>query len=148
MKLCLASSPGGHLTEMSFLEPLFKKYDHFFVTAEGPNTASLQKREKVYLVVNSKRNPLKLVKNFFQSFRVLLKEKPDVIISTGAGVAVPTCFLGKFMGSKIIFIESFCRIENPAFSSKLVYPISDLFIVQWKRMLKYYPRSVYGALVT
>jgi beta-1,4-N-acetylglucosaminyltransferase len=65
-----------------------------------------------------------------------------VIISTGAGVAVPTCFLGKFLfKSKFIFIESFCRIKEPSLSGKLIYPIADLFFVQWKNLLNFYGKK-------
>jgi UDP-N-acetylglucosamine:LPS N-acetylglucosamine transferase len=144
MKICLTASGGGHLTEISFLEPFYKKYNHFFVTFERPNSLNLAKKERVYFIIDPKRSPLKVIKNLIQSIKIIIRERPDVIISTGAGVAVPICYLGKILGSKIIFIESFCRVYDPAFSSRLVYPIADLFIVQWKRLLDYYPNSVYG----
>ena len=147
MKICLASSAGGHLTELSFTEPLYEKYDHFFVTFKRPNSINLAKKEKVYFIVDPKRNPIKLIKNIIQSLNIILKEKPNVVISTGAGVAVPVCYFGKLLGSKIIFIESFCRTDNPSFSGKIVYPISDLFIVQWKKLLEFYPNAVYGGLL-
>lgn len=63
---------------------------------------------------------------------------------------MPACFLGKFFfKSKVIFIESFCRIKEPSLSGKLIYPVSDLFLVQWKEMLKFYgERAIYrGAVV-
>lgn len=108
----------------------------------------LKKNEKVYFVEDPSRNPIKFLKCLFQTFCILKKEKPKVIISTGAGVAVPACFLGKlFFKSKIIFIESFCRIEEPSLSGKLIYPISDLFLVQWKKLLKFYGKAIYRGSV-
>jgi len=147
MKVCLVASGGGHLKEISFIEGFYKKYNHFFVTFKRPNSISLAKKEKVHFIVDPERSPIKLIKNIIQSFKIIRREKPEVIISTGAGVAVPICYLGKLLGSKIIFIESFCRTQDPSVSGKLVYPISDLFIYQWKKLKEFYPNGVYGGLL-
>ena len=72
----------------------------------------------------------------------LLKEKPDVIISSGAAVAVPFFYLGKLMGKKLIYIEVFDRIDKPTVTGKMVYPITDRFIVQWEEMKKVYPKAI------
>jgi len=147
MKVCLACSGGGHLTEILFIRPFYKKHEHFFVTFKRPNTINLTKNERVHFIIDPKRNPIKLIKNIIQSFKIIIEERPDVIISTGAGVAVPICYFGKLFGTKVIFIESFARIEKPGFAGRLVYPISDLFIVQWERLLEFYPKAVYGGLL-
>jgi len=103
------------------------------------DTSELEKKEKVYFVADPGRSPINFLKCMIQSFKAVIKEKPDVIISTGAGVAIPPCYLAKlFFNSKIIFVESFCRIEEPSLSGKFMYPISDLFLVQWPEMLKKY----------
>lgn len=75
-----------------------------------------------------------------------MDENPEVVITTGAGFALPLCFLAKFvLNSKIIFIESFSRVFSPSLTGKLLYPISNLFIVQWKPLLKKYGKNVlYG----
>ncbi|MFH1751986.1 MAG: PssD/Cps14F family polysaccharide biosynthesis glycosyltransferase [archaeon] len=142
MKVCLTCSAGGHLTEMLQLKDFYKKHDYFFITFKRKDSETLL--DKKYFVVCPRRNPLKLLVSFFQSLKILLKEKPDLIVSTGADVTVPVCFIGKLMGRKIVFIESFCRPLKPGISGKLVHPIADLFIVQWKEMLKFYPKAVYG----
>ena len=72
----------------------------------------------------------------------LKKEKPDLIISSGAAVAVPFFYLGKMMGAKLIYIEVFDRIDKPTMTGKMVYPIVDKFIVQWEEMKKVYPKAV------
>ena len=76
------------------------------------------------------------------AWRVLKKERPDLIISTGAAVAVPFFYLGKIFGSKCVYIEVFDRIDRPTLSGRLVYPIVDIFIVQWEEMKKVYPKAV------
>jgi UDP-N-acetylglucosamine:LPS N-acetylglucosamine transferase len=150
MKICVVCSAGGHLTEILQIKESYENYDHFYITFKRENSIELAKKEKVYFVTDPGRSIKNLFKCIFQTFKILLKEKPNVIISTGAGVAVPACFIGKFLfRSKIIFIESFCRIKEPSWSGRLVYNIADLFFVQWKQLLRNYgEKAIYkGAVV-
>lgn len=150
IKLCLACSAGGHLTELLHLIGCYSKYKRFFITFKREDTAELAKKEKVYFAEDPKRNIIKIFKSVFQNFSILSKEHPDVVISTGAGIGVVTCYIAKVLfGSKIIFLESFCRIEEPSLSGRLAFPISDMFFVQWKEMLKKYgEKAIYrGAVI-
>lgn len=88
------------------------------------------------------RNIKNLIRNTFLAIRVLKKEKPDLIISSGAAVAVPFFYLGKLFGTKTIYIEVFDRITKPTLTGKLVYPVTDRFIVQWEEMKKVYPKAI------
>lgn len=147
MKLCIACSAGGHLSEIKQIEEYYKKHKHFFISFKRLDSIELAKQNKVYFVVDPKRNPLKLLYNFLQSISILLKEKPDAVISTGAGVALPSLFIAKLMGRKTVFIESFCRIKSPSFSGKIAYKFVDLFLVQWKENLKFYPKAKFKGAV-
>jgi len=148
MKICIACSAGGHLTELLELKEFYSKHEHFFLTFERINSKNLAKEEKVYFVTDPKRNPLKLLLNFLQSLKVFLREKPDAIISNGAGVAAPTAYIAKLFGKKIIFIESFCRVKTPSFSGKVFHPIADLFLVQWPEIEGKYKKAKFvGAVV-
>ena len=95
---------------------------------------------KCYYPTN--RNVKNLIRNTFLALRILLKEKPDLIISSGAAVAVPFFYLGKLFGAKTIYIEVFDRIDAPTLTGKLVYPVTDKFIVQWEEMKKVYPKAI------
>jgi len=143
MKICLACSGGGHLSELMQLEQFYKNKEHFFLTFSRPNSDGLAKIEKTYFVTDPKRNPIKLAMNFYQSFRVFLKEKPDLVLTTGAGVAFPVAIIAKIFGKKVVYIESFCRITEPSLSGKVFYHISDLFLVQWQEMKKFFPKAKY-----
>ena len=90
---------------------------------------------------------MKLAKNFFQSMKIFLREKPDIVISTGADTAIPFCMIAKLFGKKIVFIESFCRIKEPSVSGRIMYKISDLFLVQWKENLKFFPKAKFAGSV-
>lgn len=143
MKVCLVGSSGGHLTHLYMLKDFWKDKDRFWVTFDKEDARSILENEKVipcYYPTN--RNIKNLIKNTFLAIRVLLKEKPDLIISSGAAVAVPFFYIGKILGAKLIYIEVFDRIGKPTVTGKLVYPIADKFIVQWEEQKKVYPKTV------
>ncbi len=143
MKICLVGSSGGHLTHLKQLEPVWHKHDRFWVTFDKPDASSYLTEErwyKAYFPTN--RNVFNLIRNTFVAFRVLLKERPDVIISSGAGVAVPFFYIGKLIGAKLVYIEVFDRTDKSTVTGRLVYPITDKFIVQWAEMKKVYPKAI------
>lgn len=143
MKVCLVGSSGGHLTHLHMLKDFWKDKDRFWVTFDKEDARSILENEKVipcYYPTN--RNIKNLIKNTFLAIRILLKEKPDLIISSGAAVAVPFFYIGKILGAKLIYIEVFDRIDKPTVTGKLVYPIADKFIVQWEEQKKVYPKAI------
>lgn len=149
-RVLFISSTGGHLSEMLQLKPMFKNYDYYIITEKTKSTISLKNEYKKrihYLVYGTKDRfliyPFKLIYNCFKSLYLYFKIRPQYIISTGAHTAGPMCYIGKIFGSKIIFIETFANSKTKTITGKLVYPIADLFIVQWESMLKLYPKAIY-----
>ncbi|MCX8190177.1 MAG: UDP-N-acetylglucosamine transferase subunit ALG14 [Candidatus Diapherotrites archaeon] len=147
MKVCLAASGGGHLTELLQLKEAWRKYPHFYVSDVRTNSVALNKKQKVYFVVCPRRNPIKLIVNTIQALYILAKEKPDIVISTGADTAVPLCILAKLFLKKVIFIESFCRISDASLSAKIMYKFADLFFVQWPENKGAFPKAEYAGSV-
>ncbi|MBI2597964.1 MAG: UDP-N-acetylglucosamine--LPS N-acetylglucosamine transferase [Candidatus Diapherotrites archaeon] len=147
MKFCLACSGGGHLTELMQLKEFYTGKDHFFLTFKRPNSIDLSKTEKVYFVVDPKRNPLLLLINFAQSCKVFFRELPDAVITTGAGVAFPISLIARVFGKKVVYIESFCRIDQPSWSGKFFYPLASLFLVQWPQQKKFFKKAKYFGAV-
>ena len=147
MKVCLTCSAGGHLTELLQLRDSWKGKNHYFVSDYRSNAISLSKKEKIHFVKCPRRNPLAFALNFFQSLKIFLKEKPGVVVSTGADTAIATCLIAKLFGRKVVFIESFCRIKSPSLSGKIMYRIADLFLVQWEENLKFFPKAEYAGSV-
>lgn len=122
MKVCLVGSSGGHLTHLYMLKPFWKDKDHFWVTFDKEDARSLLEGEKMYPCYYPTNRSLKaLIKNTKIAWNVLHKEKPDLIISCGAAVAVPFFYLGKMMGAKLVYIEVFDRIDKPTMTGKMVY---------------------------
>ena len=143
LKICLVGSSGGHLTHLYMLKPFWSDKDRFWVTFDKEDARSILQGEKMYpCYFPTNRNLWNLLRNTVLAIKVLHKEKPDLIISSGAAVAVPFFWLGKLRGAKLIYIEVFDRIDKPTLTGKLVYPITDKFIVEWDEMKKVYPKSV------
>lgn len=143
MKICLVGSSGGHLTHLYMLKPIWSVNERFWVTFDKEDARSLLKDEKVYsCYFPTNRNIFNLIRNTFLAFKVLFKEKPDLVISSGAAVAVPFFYIAKIMRKKLIYIEVFDRVNKHTLTGKLVYPITDVFIVQWEEMKKIYPKAV------
>lgn len=147
-KVAFVASSGGHLEEISRLKGIEKKYDCFLVT-ERSNFEIKDFCEKRYYIPQMNRKQIlflpKLLWLFCRTLRILMKERPDFVITTGALIAYPFCVVGKLMGIKIIYVESFARVNQPSMTGKLVYNLSDLFMVQWEDMLKEYPKSMLGS---
>jgi len=149
MKICLVSSAGGHFTQLYKLKEWWSKYERFWITFKKEDTMSLLKDEKVYLAhYPTVRNVWNLILNSFLALRILIREKPDLIISMGAGVAVPFFYVAKIFGSKLIYITGYDRVETAELTAKLVYPITDFFIIQRKEQKKFFLKAkVWGKLL-
>ena len=142
MKICFPSSSGGHLTQLYALKPWWSSFDRVWVTFNKEDTRSLLKDEKtVFCFYPTHRNMVNLIRNAFLAFKVLWKERPNVIVSTGGGIAVPFFYIGKLFGCKLIYIEVYDRIDSPTLTGKIVYPVTDKFLVQWEEQKKYYPKG-------
>ena len=145
MKICLVCSAGGHLTEALRIGENIEG-EKFYTTFYSPHLAETLAGEEYYTVMDPRRNPLRFIVNFLQTFLLLLKKRPDVIISTGAGVTFSFCLLGKLMGAKIIYVECGCRVTEPSLAARMIYPLSDLFIVRWKPLLRYFKKARLGGM--
>lgn len=143
VKICLVGSSGGHLTHLYMLKEFWKDKERFWVTFDKKDAESILENEKKYFCYYpTNRNIINLIKNTILAIKILRKEKPNLIISSGAAVAVPFFYIGKLIGCKTVYIEVFDRIDKPTLTGKLVYPITDRFIVQWEEMKKIYPKAI------
>ncbi len=143
IKICLVGSSGGHLTHLYLLKEFWKKHEHFWVTFDKVDSKSLLENEKCYwCYFPTNRNIKNLIKNTFLALRILKKEKPDLIISSGAGPAVPFFYLGKLWRAKTVYIEVYDRIELPTVTGKLVYPVTDCFVLQWEEQKSMYRKGI------
>lgn len=153
-RVLFISSGGGHLNELLKLSPMFKKYDYHIITEKNAATKFLKedyKDKASYLLYCTKKYmliyPFVLIINSLISLFYFIKYRPKYIVTTGTHTAGPMCCIGKLFGSKIIYIETFANIHSKTVTGKLIYKFADLFVVQWKSMLKVYPKATYGGWI-
>lgn len=145
-KIGFAASSGGHFEQILMLKPLMEKYDSFLITEKTLYSTEV-KGEKMYFLhqVNRKEKLFifKMMWNAMVSLIIFIKERPDVVITTGVLAMIPMCLLAKLLGKKLIYIESFAKVTTPTETGKLIYKYADQFYVQWEPMLDIYPKALY-----
>ena len=149
-RVIFTSSAGGHYSELCELQELMDSYNSFLITEDHEMMQVYKQQNKArswYLRPGTKEHLVRFLWNFpfniASSMKVYWKVRPDVIISTGAHTTIPICYIAKAFRKKVIFIETFANIKTKTLSGKLVYPIADLFLVQWEEMLELYPKAKY-----
>jgi UDP-N-acetylglucosamine:LPS N-acetylglucosamine transferase len=149
MKLALVASSGGHLAELHALQGYWSEFDRFWVSFPTEDAQYLLKDEtKFWAHYPTNRSVWKLMKNIGLAWKLLRKERPDVVLSTGAGVGVAFLVVGRILGIRTVYIESLARIHELSMSGRLVYRVVDEFFVQWPELEQKYSRTVYRGRVT
>lgn len=146
-KICLIASSGGHFEQLLMLRKLSDEFDTF-ITTEKTQYNKKDKKINHYLIQVNRKEPLFLIKMIlilFKSMYIFCIERPDIIISTGVLATIPMLYIGHIFNKKVIYIESFAKINSPTQTGKLIYKnkIADRFYVQWPEMLKIYPDAIY-----
>lgn len=149
IRLALVGSSGGHLAQLVALRPLWERYDRFWVTFDTEDARSLLGGERTYWCHHpTNRNLKNLIRNTFLAVRLLGRERPTHLISTGAAVAVPFFYVGRLIGAELIFIETFDRIDSATLTGRFLRPITHHMFVQTSDQLGLYRRSeVLGPLL-
>jgi beta-1,4-N-acetylglucosaminyltransferase len=144
IKIGIITSNGGHLFQLYQLKKWWSKYPHFWVTNKGKDTDFFLKKEKVfYGFFPEQRNLTNAIKNFFLAWKILIKEKPQILISCGAGIAPPFFLVGKILGCKLIYIESYDFIKYPTLSAKIISHFTNLMLVQHSCQKKFFKNAKY-----
>lgn len=149
-KVIFISSTGGHLSELMQLKSIFKNYDYHIITEKNDTTLKLKEEygNKISYLVYGARNYMisymfKFPYNIIKSLFLYMKIRPDVIVTTGAHTAVPMCYIAKLFKKKIIFIETFARVNSQSMSGRMINKIADVFLVQHEEMLDVYENAIY-----
>jgi beta-1,4-N-acetylglucosaminyltransferase len=135
MKIALICSQGGHLTEMLELLGAFEGHEVVLTTYDGPRNRELAALGTVYSIPYRGVGPLAAMRYGLWALRVMLRERPALVVSTGAEIAIPFFVFGKLMRTRLVFVESLASVERMTKTGRLMYPLSDLFLVQWPQLL-------------
>ena len=141
-KICIVSSCGGHLTEVRTMKPVYDQYDHFYVLNDRVSLSS-DMEGRTYFIRHSERDWQFFV-NLLESWHILRKERPQLILSTGAGPVVPFALIGKLFRIPTLFVETFTRVIEPSLTGKIMYRLADRFFYQWKPLERFFPKGVCG----
>jgi beta-1,4-N-acetylglucosaminyltransferase len=142
VKICIVSSCGGHLTEVGMLRRVYERYEHFYVVNEEiPLPEHMQGR--TYFICHSERD-WRVFVNLYEAWRILRRERPTLILSTGAGLVVPFAFVGKCLGMCTIYVENAAQVRTPSLTGRIMYWLADRFFYQWPGLNRYFPKGTYG----
>ncbi len=144
MKIMLVCTSGSHFATMKSLKSFWSKHDRVWISDKNKDTTTFEEGENIYwLPFQAPRDVFTLVRNIPATFKILLQEKPDIVISTGASIAINFGFSAKLLGVKYIFIESISRSKELSISGKIAYLVSDEFYVQWPELCDKYPKAIF-----
>jgi hypothetical protein len=149
VKVALVCSSGGHLAQLHRLRPWWSRHERLWVTFDTPDALALLADEPVIWAHHpTTRNLPNAIRNLGLAVRILLRERPDVVVSDGAGVAFPFFLVAKILRAKTVYIEVYDRLDSRTLTGRLCAPITDLFCVQWEEQRRLYPRAkLIGALL-
>jgi UDP-N-acetylglucosamine:LPS N-acetylglucosamine transferase len=142
--LLLVCSTGGHLAQLRALRETWEPFSHAWVTFDKSDARSLLAGERVYYAFQpTNRNAKNLARNLWLAWRLLGRLRPKVVLTTGAGVAVPFAWMARLRGSRFVYVESFTRIDAPSLSCRLVAPVADRIYAQWPELVETVPQARY-----
>lgn len=144
LRVMVVSSVGGHLREVLELGEVLTGAEVAVVVNDETQVAFRPPFLRRYRIVHAERDAKVLV-NLLEAAWLLFRERPDVLLSTGAGPAVPFYFLARLLGPLLdvetVFIEFFGAVDTPSLTARLVYPLARHFFVQWGELLRHFPRA-------
>ncbi|MCS6843381.1 MAG: UDP-N-acetylglucosamine transferase subunit ALG14 [Caldilineales bacterium] len=158
LRVLVVLGEGGHTRQMlTLLDQLGPQYDYHYLMADQDRLSEAQIRlpGPVYRVrrprtkVEGRTDPLPVallqtLRSLFEVWPLLRRIRPDVVLANGPSVAVPVVLLGKLAGARVIWLETASRVYSLSASARIVYPLADLFIVQWPQLRQRYPKAVYA----
>ena len=141
-KICLVCSSGGHFFELKELSEFWSSLPRFWITFRHEDTVTSLRDENVVCAFHpTNRNVVNLFRNFILAMKTLRRERPEMILSTGAGVSVPFIYAGRILGIHTVYLESLTRVDRLSLSARLVYPAVDQLLVQWPELTERYPKA-------
>lgn len=150
--IILAASGGGHARQLLDLEPFWKKHNFSFVTEKTALGKSIASEYPTEFVAHFAAGQLKLKKplqffkglarNIAQSWRIIARKRPDIVLTTGAGSMVFIILFARLRGAKIVLVDSFARFESPSLFARIGGPLAHLRVSQSARSAKTWKGAV------
>jgi beta-1,4-N-acetylglucosaminyltransferase len=146
--LLLVCSCGGHLVQLVALREAWEPFSRAWVTFDKSDARSLLAGEDVtYAYGPTNRSVKNLLRNALVAWRTIGRVRPKVVLTTGAGIAVPFAWVGRLRGARVVYVESLARIAGPSLSYRLIAPVAERRYVQWPELQERLPGSRYAGNV-
>jgi beta-1,4-N-acetylglucosaminyltransferase len=144
----LVCSSGGHLLQLNALRAAWEDVSRSWVSFDKSDVRSLLRDERVYYAYGpTNRSVRNLVRNLLLAWSVVARTRPTVLITTGAGVAVPFAWIARLRGARVVYVESVTRIDSPSLSCRLIAPVATRVYAQWPELAAAYGRARYAGSV-
>jgi beta-1,4-N-acetylglucosaminyltransferase len=137
--ILVVSSCGGHLKQILDLKSSYTQHKVYFAINDKYSVPE-QIEKNAFRIVHAERNLLQLI-HFFEALAILLIARPRILLSAGAAPIVIFCLVGKLLGIKTIYIESFSRLTSPSLTGKIMYYLADIFYYQWEALSEFFPKG-------
>jgi UDP-N-acetylglucosamine:LPS N-acetylglucosamine transferase len=148
LRVCLAASAGGHLTQLLRIMRGCQERADFVVITSDVVRDGLSGFGEVYVVGECNReHPFRTASVLIHCARIIRREKPDIVISTGAAPACLLCLLAKLRGAKVVWVDSITNVMRLSLSGRIIRPFADLFLVQWPELAEQYSGVEYAGAV-
>jgi beta-1,4-N-acetylglucosaminyltransferase len=146
--LLLACSAGGHLLQLLAMRTAWQEFSRVWVTDDKPDARSLLRDEFVlYAYGPPNRHPANVIRNIRLAWRAVRRHRPQVVLTTGAGTAVPFALLGRLHGARIVYVESITRSVSPSLSCRILAPFADVVYVQSPQLVERVRKARYAGAV-
>ncbi|KEF43369.1 MAG: glucosyl transferase [Cyanobium sp. CACIAM 14] len=140
MKILLVASADANLRGLRLLEPFWSRHRRLWVTGQGVAVPpELAGESMIRAHGPTHRNLPNLLRNALLALSLLLRERPRLIVATGAGVAVPFLILGRLLGASTVYIESITRTESLSLTARLSLPFLSVIYVHWPQLQRRVP---------
>ena len=148
LELLLVCSSGGHLLQLWSLGEAWRGFERVWVTFDKSDARSLLREERVIRAHGpTNRNIANLLRNLALAWRVVGWHRPRVVLTTGAGVAVPFAWVGRLRGAKVVYVESLTRIDGPSLSLRMIAPVAERVYAQWPELAEAVPKARYAGSI-
>jgi UDP-N-acetylglucosamine:LPS N-acetylglucosamine transferase len=144
----LVCSSGGHLLQLRSLEEAWADRSRLWISNDRSDAHSLLGGEEAYFLPGpSSRDARAFVRNFLFALKLVRRRRPRVVLTTGADIAVPVALVARLAGAKIVYVESFTRVESPSLSCRLIAPFAERIYVQWPDLQRALPKARFAGAV-
>lgn len=154
MKLLIVLGEGGHTTEMlNLVDLLGDRYEYHYILTREDNLSAdhIRRPGPIYRLTRPRGKHTTIASAIFRTIRaalqalpVLLRVRPDAIVTVGPAIGVPVSILGKLLGMRVIFIETGSHITFSSLTGRILYRWADLYFVQWPQLAEKLDRAIYA----